>query len=85
MAATIRLMRFGKRGAPSYRIVVLDKRQKRDGAYIENLGIYNPMTEPATFNLKHDRFDYWKSRGAEISDGMSKLLKRRTVAPTKTA
>lgn len=84
MAATIRLMRFGKRGAPSYRIVVLDKRQKRDGAYIENLGVYNPMTEPATFNLKQDRFDYWKSRGAEISDGMGKLLKRRVTPPTKT-
>lgn len=76
MAVAIRLMRFGKKGFPTYRIVALDKRAKRDGAYIENLGVYNPMTNPATFELKKDRYDYWVQKGAQLSEGITKLLKK---------
>lgn len=75
MAVAIRLMRFGKRGYPAYRIVVLDKRKKRDGSYIEKIGIYQPMNTPAKIELQKDRFEYWSSRGAQISDGFAKLLK----------
>ncbi len=76
MAVTLRLMRFGKKDQPSYRIVALDKRKKRDGSYLENVGIYNPMTEPATLKINKERFNYWVSKGAELSEGMRKLLKR---------
>lgn len=75
MAATIRLMRFGKPKTPFYRIVVLDKRKKRDGSYLEKIGQYNPLKEPRELILSKSRFEYWKSVGAQISEGMSKLLK----------
>ena len=77
MAVAIRLMRFGKKGNPSYRIVVLDKRQKRDGAYIEKIGIYQPMHEPGKVEIIKDRFEYWTSRGAQLSEGITKLLKAK--------
>lgn len=77
MAVAIRLMRFGKKGDPSYRIVVLDKRAKRDGAYIEKIGTYQPMTEPGKLELIKERFEYWTSRGAQLSEGMTKLLKSK--------
>ena len=73
MAATIRLMRFGKKGQPFYRIVVLDKTRKRDGSYIEELGTYNPLTNPSTIELKKDRLAYWKKVGAQFSDAALKL------------
>ena len=71
----MRLMRFGKKGYPTYRVVVLDKRKKRDGSYIENIGVYQPMNEPAKLELLKERFEYWSSRGAQISEGFAKLLK----------
>lgn len=75
MAATIRLMRFGKPKTPFYRIVVLDKRKKRDGKYIEKIGQYDPLKDPSEITISKARFDYWKSVGAELSDGMVKILK----------
>jgi len=67
-------MRFGKRHYPTYRIVVLDKRKKRDGSYIEKVGFYNPMTSPATIDINQEKFDSWIAKGAQISEGMRKLL-----------
>jgi small subunit ribosomal protein S16 len=66
-------MRFGKKKQPFYRIVVLDKRKKRDGAYIEELGTYNPLTSPATVVVNKERFSYWKGVGALPSASVSKL------------
>jgi small subunit ribosomal protein S16 len=77
MAATIRLMRFGKKGYPTYRVVVLDKRKKRDGSYIEKIGTFQPMTAPGKLELIKERFEYWQSRGAQMSEGISKLLKSK--------
>lgn len=77
MSAIIRLMRFGKKGYPTYRIVVLDKRKKRDGAYIEKVGFYNPMTSPITINIVKDKFESWVLKGAQISEGVRKLLKNK--------
>lgn len=77
MPAAIRLMRFGKKGFPSYRIVVLDKRKKRDGGYIEQIGRYNPLTKPAEFKIDKERLDAWLKNGAVLSDGMLKLLKNK--------
>lgn len=79
MATTLRLMRFGKKHHPYYRIVAIDKRKKRDGSYIERVGSYDPMVEPALIEIKKDRFDYWKTNGAEMSEGVSKLLKNPNV------
>lgn len=76
MAVTLRLMRFGKKHYPTYRIVAIDKRKKRDGSYIDKVGTYNPMMEPAVIDIDQERFTYWKNSGAEISEGVRKLLKK---------
>lgn len=80
MAVTIRLMRFGKRHYPTYRIVALDKRRKRDGSYIEKIGTYNPMLTPALIEINEERMGYWTKNGALISEGMRKLLKKSQKA-----
>lgn len=76
MAVSLRFMKLGKKGRPFYRIIALDKRKKRNGSYIEKIGHYDPMTEPETIKLDKERFDYWISKGAEISDGLRKILKK---------
>ncbi|MFH0773329.1 MAG: 30S ribosomal protein S16 [bacterium] len=80
MSVTIRLMKFGKRGYPTYRIVVLDKRKKRDGSYLEKMGTYNPHTEPATFIIDDAKLQEWLKKGAQVSAGMKRLLKNRKVS-----
>lgn len=79
-------MRFGKRHYPTYRIVALDKRRKRDGSYIEKIGTYNPMLNPAVLEINEERMGYWTKNGALISEGMRKLLKKsqtQKVEPVK--
>ena len=75
MAVALRLMRFGKKKFPFYRIVALDRRQKRDGAYIEKVGQYDPMKEQDTIEINKVRFDYWQGQGAQISEGLARLIK----------
>ena len=77
MATAIRLSRFGRRSKPFYRIVVVDKRKKQRGKYIENIGFYDPLANPFRLKLKKDRFDYWQKQGAIISDGLQKLLRAK--------
>jgi len=77
MAVTIRLMRFGKKKSPYYRIVALDKRQKRDGAYIEKIGTYTPLTKDKNIHIIKEKYEYWTSKGAQISEGMERLLKNK--------
>jgi small subunit ribosomal protein S16 len=74
---------MGAKKQPFYRIVVKEKRSKRDGAYIENVGTYNPMTDPAEVNLKHDRIEHWISVGAQPTDTVKSLIKNNPVAPTE--
>ena len=69
-------MRTGAKKRPSYRVVVKEKQSKRDGAYLENLGTYNPTREPAEINLKADRVQYWLSKGAQPTDTVSNLIKQ---------
>lgn len=69
-------MRMGAKKRPSYRIVVKEKQSKRDGAYLENLGTYNPTREPAEINLKSDRVAYWISKGAQPTDTVQRLIKQ---------
>jgi len=75
MAVCLRLMRFGKKGSPVYRIVAIDKRKKRNTKYIEKIGFYNPMTNPCILEINKDRYDFWIKNGALISDGLLKLIK----------
>lgn len=70
----IRLRRVGAKKQPSYRIVVADSEAARDGRFIENIGFFNPRTEPETIDLKEDRALYWLSVGAQPSDAVRRLL-----------
>lgn len=74
MSVALRLMRFGKKGYPTYRIVALDKRSKRDGYYIEKVGLYNPMNEANRLTVDEARFNYWVGQGAVVSEGIRKLF-----------
>ena len=70
----IRLARIGARKQPYYRVVVIEKERARNGRSVEVVGLYNPRTTPATIDLKRDRIDYWVSKGAQLSDRLSRLL-----------
>jgi small subunit ribosomal protein S16 len=70
----IRLARIGARKQPYYRVVVIDKERARNGRSVEVVGLYNPRTNPATVDLKRERIDYWVSKGAQLSDRVSRLL-----------
>jgi small subunit ribosomal protein S16 len=76
-------MRTGAKKRPSYRIVVKEKQSKRDGAFLENLGTYNPTREPAEIKLKADRVQYWMSKGAQPTDTVRRLIKQ--AAKNQTA
>jgi small subunit ribosomal protein S16 len=71
----IRLARFGAKKKPSYRVVVIDKERARDSRAVEVLGYYNPVTQPATVNLKYDRVNHWVGAGAKPSNTVARLLK----------
>jgi small subunit ribosomal protein S16 len=71
----IKLMRTGAKKKPSYRIIVKEKQSKRDGAYLENLGTYNPTREPAEIKLDMDRIRYWMEKGAKPTETVSRLIK----------
>ena len=75
----IRLRRVGKKGHPSYRIVVADSRAPRDGAYVEWIGQYDPMTDPPSVTLKEDRAIAWLKQGAQPSDAVKRILERDGV------
>lgn len=70
----IRLMRIGAKKKPFYRVVAVDERAKRTGAYVELLGSYNPLTEPKDIKLKQDRIDYWIKQGAQPSVGFLRII-----------
>jgi small subunit ribosomal protein S16 len=72
----IRLRRVGAKDQPSYRVVVADQRSPRDGRFIENIGHYNPRTEPETVVIDAERAGYWLSVGAQPTDGTERLLKK---------
>ena len=76
----IKLMRTGAKKRPSYRVVVKEKLSKRDGAYLENLGTYNPTRQPAEINLKAERVRYWIEKGAQPTDTVRRLIKQAAKA-----
>ena len=74
----IRLMRMGAKKRPSYRVIVKEKLTKRDGGYIENVGIYNPTRDPAEVRLNMERVRYWMERGAQPTDTVRQLIKSQS-------
>ena len=80
----IRLARIGARKQPYYRVVVIEKERARNGRSVEVVGLYNPRTTPATVDLKHERIEYWVSKGAQLSDTVSRLLSK-SKATVQTA
>ncbi len=81
----IRLARVGARKQPFYRIVVIEKERARNGRFQEVVGTYNPRTDPATVELKRERVDYWVSKGAKVSETVSRLLSQPSTAGAGTA
>ncbi|MBI2196740.1 30S ribosomal protein S16 [Candidatus Daviesbacteria bacterium] len=79
----IRLMRIGAKKKPFYRVVVLDERAKRTGAYIELLGTYNPLTEPKDIKLVQDRIDHWIKQGAQLSTGFLRIIGKAPQRPPR--
>ena len=67
---------MGRKKRPFYRIVVTDSRKRRDSGWIESIGYYNPMTEPATVKVDEDRLKYWLSVGAQMSEKVKKLTSK---------
>ena len=71
----IRLKRVGARKQPSYRVVIADSRAARDGRFVEQVGHYNPRTEPATIEIDEERVSMWVRRGAQPSESVARILK----------
>ena len=76
----IRLRRMGAKKAPFYRVVVADSRDPRDGRFIEEIGTYDPLTNPATIKIDMERAKYWISNGAQPTDTVRGLLKMAGAA-----
>ncbi|MBR2380949.1 MAG: 30S ribosomal protein S16 [Clostridia bacterium] len=79
MAVKIRLRRMGQKKAPFYRVVVADSRYPRDGRFIEEIGYYNPITEPAEIKIDADKAKKWLANGAQPTDTVKSLLKRSNI------
>jgi small subunit ribosomal protein S16 len=81
----IRLARVGARKQPHYRIVVIEKARARNGRPVEVVGTYNPRTNPPTVELKRERVDHWVSKGAQVSDTVTRILGKQPAATPVTA
>jgi small subunit ribosomal protein S16 len=76
MAVKIRLKRMGAKKSPFYRVVVADSRSPRDGRFIEEIGYYNPLTDPAVIKIDEEKAAQWVKNGAQPSDIVKKLFAR---------
>ncbi len=85
MATMIRLQRGGRKKRPFYSIVVLDGRKRRDGAFIEKLGYYDPCTEPEVVELNLDRVKAWTDLGAQVSPRVASIIKTAQIDPAVRA
>lgn len=79
MAVKIRLRRMGAKKAPFYRIVVADSRYPRDGRFIEEVGYYNPLTEPVEVKIDAEKVNKWIANGAQPTDTVKALLKKNGI------
>lgn len=81
MAVKIRLARMGAKKRPFYRIVAADSQSKRDGRFLEVIGTYNPLTDPAEVSLKGELLKKWLDQGATPSETVASLLKAKGLLP----
>jgi small subunit ribosomal protein S16 len=79
MAVKIRLRRMGSKKAPFYRVVVADSRYPRDGRFIEEIGTYNPLTDPAEIKIDAEKASKWIANGAQPTDTVKVMLKKINV------
>ncbi|PIE70392.1 MAG: 30S ribosomal protein S16 [Deltaproteobacteria bacterium] len=79
MAVKIRLARHGAKKRPFYRVVVADSEARRDGRFIEIVGTYNPLIEPAEVSLKEDRIKHWLGEGAIPTTTVNSLIKKKGI------
>ena len=77
MAVKIRLARHGAKKRPIYRIIVADSECRRDGRFLEIVGTYNPLPDPAEVSLKEERIKYWMDQGAIPTNTVKNLLKKK--------
>jgi len=82
MAVKIRLARHGAKKRPFYRIVVANSESPRDGRFIETIGTYAPLEDPAAVSLKAERVRYWLEQGAKVTDTVRNILKKEGVFGT---
>ncbi len=75
----MRLTRIGSKKRPFYRIVVMDKRRAQNGRFLEIVGHYDPLADPARIELKDDRARYWLSKGAQPSETVRSILRRKAI------
>ena len=75
----IRLRRMGAHKKPFYRVVVADQRNSRDGKFIEEIGFYDPMTEPKTINIDAEKAQKWLNDGAQATDTVKALFKQAGI------
>jgi small subunit ribosomal protein S16 len=80
MSVKLRLTRAGAKKAPYYHIIATDERSKRDGAYIEQLGSYDPKKNPAEITVNQERIDYWLKVGAQPSMTVASIIKKAKAA-----
>lgn len=83
MAVVVRLKRMGTNRKPNYRIVAADSRSPRDGRFIENIGFYNPTTNPAQIEMKGERIEYWAGQGARLTETVKSLWKKTQKSEQK--
>ncbi len=79
MAVKLRLRRMGKKKQPMYKVVAADSRSPRDGKFLESIGLYNPLTDPFTLEIKEDRALYWLNAGAQPTDTVKSLLRQKGI------
>jgi len=85
MAVIIRLTRAGSKKVPFYRVVAADRRSPRDGRFIEQLGVYDPLRDPVEFRVKQERLDHWIKNGAVPSQTVGELLRRQRQSAAAAA
>ena len=79
MAVKMRLTRLGKKKTPFYRVVIADARAPRDGRFVEEIGYYNPLTEPVEIKIDADKAKQWLKNGAQPTDTVKALLKKSGI------
>ncbi len=79
MSVKLRLRRMGKKKQPIYKVVAADSRSPRDGKFLESIGLYNPLTNPSTIDIKEERALYWLSVGAQPTETVKSILSQKGI------